>query len=209
MTFSAADYLEIRRRGVSLNTKIFKKLSSEDLKTCGRHLGLWRQKSLVIDSDEEMDLFVDYAIYAYRPQGFNLAEKFLRLFHKEADDFELELLRRMRFAHYAIYQVEETNGIDSLKVVDVFSKVVYKIIDHQLAKTAHRGLILAGYIIDFDDFSIQTGASVRVTRETLESDEVMRVIDQIDDDQLGAFLSNPAHGAKLAKAVISATLKLG
>ncbi|MGY6278117.1 hypothetical protein [Methylomonas sp. MgM2] len=208
-TLTAADYLEIRRRGVSLNTKIFKKLTDEDIKNCGRHLGIWRQKTLVIDNDEEMDLFTDYSIYAYRPHGFNMAEKFLRLFHKEAGDFELELLRRMRFAHYAIYQVEETNGADSLKVVDVFSKVVYKIVDHQLAKTAHRGLILAGYLVDFDDFSIQSGATVRVTREILESDEVTRVIDQIDDTQVGAFLNNPANGAKLAKAVISATLKLG
>lgn len=209
ITFTSADYLEIRRRGVLLNTKIFKKLSSEDIKTCGRYLGIWHQKALVIDNEDEMDLFTDYAIYGYRPHGFNMAEKFLRLFHKEADDFELELLRRMRFAHYAIYQVEETNGTDTLKVVDVFSKVQYKLIDYQLAKTAYRSLILAGYLVDFDEFSIQTGGTVLVTREILESDEVMRVIDSIDDNQLGDFLSNPVNGAKLAKAVVSAIFKLG
>jgi hypothetical protein len=209
ITFTLADYLEIRRRGILLNAKIFKKLSSEDIKTCGRHLVRWHQKALVIDNDEEMDLFTDYAIYGYRPHGFNMAEKFLRLFPKEADDFELELLRRMRFAHYAIYQVEETNGTDTLKVVDVFSKVHYKLVDYQLAKTAHSGLILAGYLVDFDDFSIQTGGTVAMTREILESDEVIRVIDSIDDNQLGDFLSHPANGAKLAKAVVSATFKRG
>ena len=209
ITFTSADYLEIRRRGVLLNAKIFKKLSREDIKTCGRHLGIWHQKALVIDNEDEIDLFADYATYGYRPHGFNMAEKFLRLFHKEADDFELALLRRMRFAHYAIYQVEETNGTDTLKVVDVFSKVQYKLIDYQLAKTAYRGLILAGYLVDFDEFSIQTGGTVLVTREILESDEVMRVIDSIDDNQLGDFLSNPVNGAKLAKAVVSAAFKLG
>jgi len=70
----------------------------------------------VIDSEEEMDLFADYATFGYRPHGFNMAEKFLRLFHKQADEFELELLRRMRYAHYAMYQVEETNGLDTLIV---------------------------------------------------------------------------------------------
>jgi hypothetical protein len=209
ITFTPADYLEIRRRGALLNAKIFKKLSSEDIKTCGRHLGRWHQKALVIANDEEMDLFSDYATYGYCPHGFNMAEKFLRLFHKEADDFELELLRHMRFAHYAIYQVEETNGTDTLKVVDVFSKVHYKLVDYQLAKTAYSGLILAGYLVDFDDFSIQTGGTVAMTREILESDEVVRVIDSIDDDQLGDFLSHPANGAKLAKAVVSATFKRG
>lgn len=209
ITFTPADYPEIRRRGILLNAKILKKLSKEDAKTCGRHLGIWHQKALVIDNEDEIDLFADYATYGYRPHGFNMAEKFLRLFHKEADDFELALLRRMRFAHYAIYQVEETNGTDTLKAVDVFSKVQYKLIDYQLAKTAYQGLILAGYLVDFDEFSIQTGGTVLVTREILESAEVGRVIDSIDDDQLGDFLSNPVNGAKLAKAVVSAAFKLG
>jgi hypothetical protein len=93
--------------------------------------------------------------------------------------------------------------------VDVFSKVRYKLIDYQLAKTAYRSLILAGYLIDFDEFSIQTGGTVLVTREILESDEVMPVIDSIDDNQLGDFLSNPVNGAKLAKAVVSAIFQLG
>jgi len=209
ITFTSADYLEIRRRGFLLHEKIFRKLSNDDIKTCGRHLGIWHQKALAIANDEEMDLFSDYAIYGYRPNGFNMAEKFLRLFSKEADDFELELLKRMRFSQYAIYQVEETNSTDTLQAVDVFSKVQYKLIDHQLAKTAYPGLILAGYLIDFDDFFIQTGGTVLMTREILESAEVMRVIDNIDDNQLGNFLSNPANGAKLAKAVISAVLKVG
>jgi hypothetical protein len=37
----------------------------------------------------------------------------------------------------------------------------------------------------------------------------MPVIDSIDDNQLGDFLSNPINGAKLAKAVVSAIFKLG
>jgi hypothetical protein len=37
----------------------------------------------------------------------------------------------------------------------------------------------------------------------------MPMIDSIDDNQLGDFLSNPINGAKLAKAVVSAIFKLG
>ncbi len=209
ITFTAADYLEIRRRGVALHSKIFKKLTNEDYKTCAKHLGVWQQKAIALENDEEMDLFTDYAIYGYRPHGFNMAEKYLRLFSKEADDFELALLRHMRCAHYAIYQVEETNGTDSLKAVDVFSKVAYPLVDYQLAKTAYQRLMLAGYLVDFDGFSIQTGGTVLVTREILEADEVARVIDQIEDDQLANFLTDPANGTKLARAVVSATLRLG
>lgn len=206
--FTPDDYTEIRRRGVALHTKIFKKLSGDDIKTCSKHLGIRHNKRLVINSDTEMDLFTDYAIYGYRPHGFNMAEKFLRLFHKQADDFELRLLQHMRDAHYAIYQIEETDGQDRIEVVDVFSKKIYSIMDYQMAKTGYPGLIVAGYLIDFDGFSIQTGAAVLVTRDILLADEVTRIIDQINDDQLAHFLIDPAHGAKLARAIISAAFKL-
>lgn len=209
ITFTAADYIEIRRRSVALHTKIFKKLTSDDIKTCGKHLGVWHQKSLVINDDNEMDLFSDYAIYGYRPHGFNMAEKYLRLFSKQADEFELALLRHMRSARYAVYQIEETNGTDTLKAVDIFSKATYSLVDHQMAKSAYSGLTLAGFLVDYDGFSTQTGGTVLATREIFQTDEVARVIDQIADDHVADFLNDPVNGAKLAKAVFSATLRLG
>ena len=203
------DYIEIRRRGVALHSKVFKKLTNEDIKTCAKHLGIWHNKSLAIEGEEEMDLFTDYSIYAYRPKGFNMAERYLRLFSKDADDFERKLLQSMSAARYAIYQVEQTNGTDTLDAVDVFSKAKYRIVDHQMAKTGYAGLMLAGYLIDFGDFTVQTGGTVMITRDVLHADEVVNVIDQIEDTSLSRFLDDPANGAKLARAVFAATIRLG
>jgi hypothetical protein len=208
-TFTPADYTETRRRGVELHLKIFKKLTQDDIKTCAKQLGLWRNKTVQVESDEEMDLFTDYAIYAFQPHGFNMAEKYRRLFSQAADDFELAILPHMSAARYAIYQVEQTNGKDSVEATDVFSKAGYSILDHQLAKTAQTGMMLAGYLIEFEDFVIQTGGSVSITREILQADEVVKVIDQIEDDQLATFLNNPSQAAKLARAIVSATIRLG
>ncbi len=209
LTFTPDDYIEIRKRSVSLNSKIFKKLTTEDIKTCAKHLGVWHNKTLVIESDEEMNLFSDYSIFGYRPKGFNMAERYQRLFSKDADEFERTLLQSMSAARYAIYQVEQTNGIDALDAVDVFSKAKYRIVDHQMAKTAYSGLMLAGYLIDLGDFTIQTGGTVLVTRDILQADEVVKIIDQIDNDALAEFLNDPANGAKLARVFIAATIRLG
>ncbi|MCQ8128302.1 hypothetical protein [Methylomonas rivi] len=209
ITFTPADYTEIRRRSVDLHSKIFKKLTKDDDKTCAKHLGVWRNKAVALESDEEVDLFADYAIYGYRPRGFNMAEKYLRLFSRDADEFELALLRHMRHAHYAIYQADETDGNEFLQATDVFSKQTYRLLDRQMAQTAYTGLMLAGYLIDFDDFTIQTGGTVKVTREILQADEVVHVIDHIEDEQLASFLSDAANGAKLARAVVSAAFRLG
>jgi hypothetical protein len=207
-TFTPADYSEIRRRDVELQQKIFKKLTQEDIKTCGKHLGLWRNKTMQVESNADMDLFTDYAIYAYQPHGFNMAEKYRRLFSKDADEFELALLSRMSAARYALYQVEQTNGEDRFEAVDVFSKARYAIMDYHMAQTVQIGMMLAGYLIALEDFVIQTGSSVVVTREILQADEVMRIIDQIEDDQLATYLNCPSQGAKLARAVLSASIRL-
>lgn len=164
---------------------------------------------LAVQGDEEMDLFTDYAIYAYHPNGFNMAEKYRRLFSKDADEFELALLAKMSSARYAIYQVEQTNSQDQFHAVDVFSKARYPIMDFQMAKSVRTGMILAGYLIEFDDFTIQTGGTVLVTRDILQADEVVNIIDMIDDDQLATFLNIPSNGSKLARAVVSATIRLG
>lgn len=101
------------------------------------------------------------------------------------------------------------DGKDSVEATDVFSKAGYSILDPQLAKTAQTGMMLAGYLIEFEDFVIQTGGSVSITREILQADEVVKVIDQIEDDQLATFLNNPSQAAKLARAIVSATIRLG
>jgi hypothetical protein len=69
--------------------------------------------------------------------------------------------------------------------------------------------MLAGYLIDFGDFTVQTGGTVMITRDVLQADEVVDVIDQIKDDSVSQFLTNPANGAKLARAVIATTIRLG
>ena len=209
ITFSIADYPEIRNRGAFLNTKIYEKLTPEDIKTCGCNLEVWIGNALAIDNEQELNLFADYAIYAYRPNGFNMAEKFLRLYHNEADDFELALLRHMRSAHYAVYQVEDTSGVDTFNVVDIYSKVKYKIIDFKLAKATFKGEIFASYLIDFEGFSIQTGGAVIMAPELLASDVMKQLIDYMKDAYPGDFLSYPEISALLAKNMAGAALKLG
>lgn len=207
-TFTPADYPEIRHRMMELHSNIFRKLTKDDIKTCGKHLGIWHQKTLMVKKENEMDLFTDYAIYAFRPHGFNMAEKFLRLYSKEADAYELELLRRMSQAQYAIYRLEETNRKDTIKAENVFSKATYQIIDYNMAKATSLGMVLAGFLVDFDGFSIQTGGTVLLSKEILQVEQVKRIIDRIDDNELSHFLSKPANGAKMAKAIFSATFEL-
>ena len=47
-----------------------------------------------------------------------------------------------------------------------------------------------------------------MTRDILPSDEVVSIVDQIADDVLDTFLSDPGNGAKMSRAVVSAAIHL-
>lgn len=207
--FKAADYLTIRNELIDLHKRILKHPNLDEIKTCAKHLGLWHQKAVSFNNDTEADLLMDYRVYAFRPNGFNMAEKYLRLNKDHLSEYDQALLARMRLARYAVYQVEATNRIDEVIVTDVFIKTRFTLVDHQLAKTAEMGMVIASHIIDFGEFSVQSGALLPLNRALLEADEVINALERIDDDNFVDYLLNPANTSKLARAIISASIRLG
>lgn len=81
--------------------------------------------------------------------------------------------------------------------------------DHQLAKTGEKGIVLAGHILDLGDFCIQSGASLPLDKALLNADEVINALERVDDNNFVEFFLNPANGPKLARAIISASIRLG
>lgn len=208
-TFKAADYPEIRRAVIDLHKRILKNPNLDEIKTCAKHLGLWHHKTVSFNNDTEVELLMDYRVYAYRPNGFNMAEKYLRLNKSTLSEYDQALLSRMRLARYAVYQVEATNGTDTVTVSDVFIKTRFTLVDHQLAKTTHKGMVIASHIIDLGDFTIQSGALLPLNKALLEADEVIDALERVDEDHFVDYLINPANTSKLARAIISASIRLG
>jgi hypothetical protein len=209
ITFQATDYVEIRRALFDLHTRILKNSNFDEIKTCAKHLGLWHHKTVSYKNDTELELLMDYRVYAYRPNGFNMAEKYLRLNKNRLSDYEQALLARMRLARYAVFQIEATDQIDEVTAVDVFIKTRFKLVDQQLAKTATTGSVIAAHLIDLGDFSIQSGALLPLNRALLQDEEVVNVLERIDDDNYVDYFLNPANNSKLSRAIISASIRLG
>lgn len=209
VTFKASDYPTIRRAVFDLHQRIIKKPNPDDIKTCAKQLGLLHKKVLNFKNDTEVDLLSDYMIYAFRPHGFNLAEKYLRLNKNKLSDYDQALLSRMRLARYAVFKIEATTRIDEVTVIDVFIKTRFTLVDQQMAKTAMPGMVIAGHIIDLGDFCIQSGASLPLDKSILNADEVIHALERVDEDNFVNHFLNPANGAKLARAIIATSIRLG
>ncbi len=145
--FQKAGYITIRKAIIDLHQRILKILKPDEIKTCAWHLGLLHQKTLTFKNDTETDLLTDYMVYSYHPNGFNMAEKYLRL-NKS-----------------------------------------------RLSKLGQ--------------FPIQSGASLPVDKPLMMAEEVQRVLQNFGPNSSDHFLLHPANNAKLARATITAAIRLG
>ncbi len=148
-------------------------------------------------------------VYAFRPNGFNMAEKYLRLNKDRLNAFDQVLLSRMSLARYSIFQMEDSNRIDEVSATDVLMNTQFTLMDHQLAESGEKGMMLAGHIVDLGDFCIQTGATLPIYQALINADEVIKVLERVDADQFVDYFLNPANGSKLARAVFSASIHMG
>jgi hypothetical protein len=68
---------------------------------------------------------------------------------------------------------------------------------------------MAGYLIDLGDFCIQSGAVLALNKALLQADEVIDALERVGDENLADYLLIPANAAKLARAMIAASIRLG
>jgi hypothetical protein len=207
--FQKADYIAIRKALIDLHQRILKTPTSDEIKTCARHLGLLHKKTLSIKNDTEADLLADYMVYAFRPNGINMAEKFLRLNKSRLSELDQALLFRMSFARYSVIKIKDIGKKGEIDVIDIFLNTEFTLVDKELSRSVGSGFVIAGHVIDLGQFSIQSGASLPVDKPLMMSEEVQRVLQNFDRTSDDHFLLHPANNAKLARATITAAIRLG
>jgi thymidylate kinase len=210
ITFQAADYVEIHNALLDLYVPILQNPSIDEVNTCAKHLGMWHNQALCIKNEVYEGLLMDYRLYAFRPNGFNMAEKYRRLTRDKLTEYQQALLAKMADAYYALYQDEAINDIGSIIVSDMFDKSQFTLVDPQLAEFVSAGKIFASHVIDFGEFAMQSGFALPVDDKQLILDnEVLNAMERIYADYHVLGRLNPANNAKLARAIISASLRLG
>jgi hypothetical protein len=70
-------------------------------------------------------------------------------------------------------------------------------------------MVIAGHILDLGDFCIQSGASLPLDKALLDADEVINALERVDDNNFVEYFLNPVNDSKLARAIISASIRLG
>src|SRR5689334_14334116 len=99
-------YKHLRQVARHLGTRLVQSLPKSVLEEGGKRLGILKKGVLVLDSEDEIAVLMDYCIYDLRRQGRNAIESYLAESPLAPDSDEMVLLKAMREARYSLLVVE-------------------------------------------------------------------------------------------------------
>jgi hypothetical protein len=172
-----ARYQHLRQIGLQLNNRLVETLSRNVLDEGGKKLGILKKNVLVLDSEDEMAVLMDYCIHNVRRQGVNAIERYLMDSPPSPDSDEMMLLQAMRQARYSLFAVESVEPGVGVHVRDLLGDEPLFLVDVGFSRTAGPGMILAARVMSPGGIGMTTGAALPVGM--LSSTERARFVQSI------------------------------
>ena len=119
-------------------------------------------KRLVLGSDDELAVLMDYCIFDLQEHGCGVIEQYLADSPPDRESDEMLCLRAMQQAIYSIFEIEETERRLGATVRNLLSHETFLVADLGLSHSARSGLLLASRMLFFDDFAMTGGAVLPV-----------------------------------------------
>jgi hypothetical protein len=155
-----ARYKHLRQVGLRLNHRLVKTLSKSVLDEGGKKLGTLKKNVLVLDTEDEIVVLMDYCIHDVRRQGVNAVERYLAESPPAPDSEEMVLLQAMRQARYSLFAVEAAEPGVGVHVRDLLRDEPLFLVDVGFSRTATPGLVLAARVMAPEGISQTTGAAL-------------------------------------------------
>lgn len=135
------------------------------LDTAGRRLEVKQGSSLMIETEREMNIFVDYGIFQCRKDGLTAAESYYnRNFNTERDNTRKSIIHAYKNSKFALLKILKHIPDHGLIVHDAALQQDFLLLDRGLAKSAQKNtdaMILTHYLT-FKNFIITTGAATPI-----------------------------------------------
>ncbi len=152
-------YKEYRKISKELNHKIMDKCLDPDVfKKAARLLGAARGDILVLDTEDEMNVLMDFALREYRVKKQTTVEIYQEKIGGE-NEIEKEILDAFISSYTSLFKIISISKAEkSLTLEDILNqKDDIKIIDRSLSKSAEPGVLVFIRIVPFKDFNMSAG----------------------------------------------------
>lgn len=199
-------YLRLRKIGMGLSHRLADSLDRDTLNEGASKLGLLQKDTLVLGSEDELAVLMDYCIYNIHRGGRNAVQRMLAESPPSSPE-ERALLEAQSKARYSVFQVSAVEPGVGVSLVDALRQDEIFMVDVSFGNSSRKGLGLAGRVIPLDGYYMSGGAMLpfdaRVARR-LERDAKRWVAPGTDYAHLTA-----AEDADLTAEIIRACLQTG
>jgi len=161
-----ARYKTLRATARELNLVLAKSVPSHVVGECARRLGRLAGQAIVLDTEDQIAVLIDYLIYAYRAGGKNAAERFLEESPPPPDSDEMLLLQSMTQARFSVFEITALERGFGVHARDLFRQDEVFLIDIGFSETADPGMLLAARIKPLLGHHASTGAGLPVSPRT-------------------------------------------
>ena len=196
-------YRHLRAISTGHHSGALKFLSRQALLEHAKRLGLATGQMLVAESEVEMTLVFDLALYTAKERRSRALDRYARATPLPPGSDAARVREAMRHARFSVWRINRRHEAAGLIIADVLREAELWLVDEQLEASASEGLSFAGRICEPDRFAMSCGVIVPVYRELIE---------EVTLDMLAWRRGDPEHVAqdpRFAIAIYRAAIDSG
>jgi len=198
-----ARYRHLRKIGKRHHSAVLGFLSPDAILVQARRLGLASGRTIVAESEDELTLAFDLAIYTASAGRSRAIDRYARSAQFAQGSDEALMLEAMRNARFAIMAMQERHPAAGLLVTDIFRQVDLWLVDEGLEQSLPEGAIFAIRYYKPADFVATAGVCIPLSLDLLEESALMV-------PQLGRLsLAEAAADRRFAEAVYRVAIAEG
>ncbi len=202
-------YKHLRQVGLQLNNQLVETLSREDLHEGARKLDILRGNTIVLDSEDQSSVLMDFCLHDVRRDGMNAIERYLAESPPPAQSEEMLLLEAKQRSWYSLFEVIGVERGVGVEFRDLLGGQPLFVLDVGLSRSGVRGAVLASRMMVADQITMTTGAGLPASGFSRGDWE--QFVHMIAAKLKGANLSPlpPLVASDLTALIVSKCLKQG
>jgi hypothetical protein len=161
-------YRHLRAISTDHHSGALKFLSRQALLEHAKRLGLATGQTLVAESEAEMTLVFDLALYTAKERRSRALDRYARATPLPPGSDAARMLEAMRHARFSVWRIKQRHEAAGLIITDVLREAEVWLVDEQLEASAPEDLSFAGRICEPDRFAMSCGVVVPIYRELIE-----------------------------------------
>lgn len=208
-TESLERYKHLRRVGLELNNRLGATVDRSVLNEGGKRLGMLKRDTLVLETEDEIAVLIDFCLHDVRRHGATAIERYLSESPPAPGSDEWVLLQAKRRARYSLLVAESAEPGLGIHVRDQLRDEPLFLVDVGLGHTAAVNMVLAARIMAPEGIGMTTGAALPVG--VLSPAEQSRYMHRLKTTFPGMDFGNlsPEESSDLTAHIIRTCLRRG